>query len=150
MSSIVKWRRRLRPSICNCRRYYFGGNCTFILLNLKTLAFSLLIWLANELLIKNMTNHFFIHNYLNDVLAMGILLPFSNLLLSLYTNKDVRLKKIFPITLFTIVVGLYWEYISPLYTNNTCDLFDIMAYLLGAYLYYYFVIFHLNRVSRLN
>lgn len=84
--------------------------------------------------LKHITDNVIVHSYFNDFLAMLVLLPFSNLLLQM-KNKGVYSAK--GICFFTLLASIEWEYIAPMYVKNSVsDPKDIIAYFLGAIIYY--------------
>lgn len=105
------------------------GGRPFVALNAKILFGSLTLYFVNQFLLKSLSDNLIIQSYLNDFLAMGVLLPYANLLLSLYPGKDMRLLRPLPILLFTLCVAIFWEYATPLYLSRSVgDLWDIAAY----------------------
>lgn len=105
------------------------GGRPFVALNVWLLFASLTLYFVNQFLLKSLSDNLIIQSYLNDFLAMGVLLPYANLLLSLYPGKDMRLLRPLPILLFTLCVAIFWEYATPLYLSRSVgDLWDIAAY----------------------
>ena len=81
------------------------------------------------------------NGYFNDILAGIILIAFTNLMFEL---KNISIKKIVHIEMYLLAVGIFWEYITPLYkTSSISDPFDILAYMFGGIVYW--IIFKLNK-----
>jgi hypothetical protein len=108
--------------------------------NLLLIVLCLGVFLTNQLFWKSSSDSWVLHNYLNDAIAMILLLSFSNFYISLCNNRFER-----PIALIVtpcrvsalvIVAGVYWEYIAPLYTSLVSDVADVAAYAIGGALYY--------------
>jgi hypothetical protein len=95
-----------------------------------------LFYLMNQQCFKRVSNNFIIHGYLNDFLAMPLLLSYSNILMfagKRYFLLLTTLKSVIP---FSILVGLFWEYVTPLYrSSKVCDPYDLIAYVLGSLVY---------------
>lgn len=109
------------------RNYISSYNIIFLLV-------VFVIYIVNQNIIKGLTDNVIVHSYLNDLLAMNLLLPFSNILLWSKGKGIYSLKNIY---IFTLLVGIEWEYVTPLYKGDSIsDLKDIVAYFLGATLYY--------------
>ena len=116
----------------NCSHRVRGGH-PFIGLNLWLLFGSLTLYLVNQFLLKSLSDNLIIQSYLNDFLAMGVLLPYANLMLALYPGKDIRLLSSLSILLFTLCVALFWEYATPMYlARSVGDYWDIVAYGAGG------------------
>lgn len=65
----------------------------------------------------------------------GVLLNLGIRCIKFFANYSFKL---FHILVFTFFCGIFWEYIVPLYREDTVsDLFDIMAYLLGTLIFWY-------------
>lgn len=119
------------------RGHRAGRHRSFFLLNLFMFCGSILLYGLNEWVLKPRTGHAFFLGHFNDVLAMGLLLPYSNVLLGLYTGRDLRLLRLWPLLLFTLAVGVFWEVVTPLYyATSVGDPWDVLAYFVGGFLYY--------------
>ncbi|MDD4564227.1 MAG: hypothetical protein PHE79_01880 [Eubacteriales bacterium] len=104
--------------------------------NLITLLGSMLFYVINSNIEINsrvdLINIFF-KNYFNDMLASIVLLSYSNFLL-LLINKELR--KLRYIYLIILICGVIWEIITPIFRRNSiCDLYDFLAYFVGATIY---------------
>lgn len=114
-----------------------GRRRAFFLLNLCVFSATVLLYLLNEFGLKAWTEHAFVQGHMNDLLAMGLLLPYSNVLLGLYTGRDLRLVRFGPIVSFALLVGLFWEYVTPFYYEKSVgDPWDVVFYVAGSLVYY--------------
>ena len=103
--------------------------------NAIILLFSVSLYLLNQSVIKNVfTSVLFFHCYFNDLLAPVVVLSFSNLLLVIKRQRTITSFK--QITGLCMFCAVCWEwlaiYIKP---DSTFDLWDIVAYFIGASLY---------------
>lgn len=114
------------------------GHCdSFIILNAVVLVSCFLVYLANQYCFKRLSDHFIIHGYLNDFLAMPLLLSYSNILIFVGKRHRILLTTLKSVIPFTILVGLFWEYVTPLYrSSKCCDPYDLIAYILGSLMYW--------------
>lgn len=130
------------------RRNHSGGRRAFFVLNLQIFLLAVLLYLLNEHVIKHMTQNLFFQGHFNDLLAMGLLLPYSNVLLSLYPHRDLRLLRPVPLFVFVLLIGLFWEYATPLYLSRSIsDPLDVLAYVVGGVLYYGLITFKYKQIS---
>ncbi|AOM84002.1 hypothetical protein [Salisediminibacterium beveridgei] len=95
-----------------------------------------LFYLINQTVIKAWTDHWFIHWYVNDLLA-GIWLPALTMALAAsFRVHQILMLSGAKILLVVLVAGLFWELIAPLYvTGSVRDPFDILAYVSGGLIY---------------
>ena len=104
--------------------------------NIIIAAIAVLLYLLNQCYIKPTTGHIFFHGYFNNVLAPLLLLSYVNILLALYDYKGIRLTNFYLVSLFMLVVGIYWQYVAPLYKSSiVSDPLDILANLFGGMIY---------------
>lgn len=76
-------------------------------------------------------------NHFNDFLGGISIIAYVNLVLSLKKNKPYRMESFGLVAVAIILIGLFWEVISPLYLpNSTGDPLDIIAYFAGGCAYY--------------
>jgi hypothetical protein len=96
------------------------------------------IYLLNQLVIKRLLYDFeFFYGYLNDFLAPFVLLSYSSLLLGIVNKK---LKKLWQIYMIMIPAAIVWEIVMPMLVRTSVgDIFDVVCYFFGAYLYWLFV-----------
>lgn len=92
---------------------------------------------ANLLSSKNICIEYFLNCYLNDILGTIVfLLCFSEILYAI--KKDITLRLIH-IELIVLFCGVFWEYITPIYRQDTIsDMWDIIAYLFGGLCFWCF------------
>ncbi len=90
----------------------------------------------NELLFKSIDSslHWFFTGYYNDLLASIILLSYSNILLTHFLR--ILYLNFYGLSIFILLVGLYWEYITPFYKQSTPDPYDILMYYIGLVIYW--------------
>lgn len=75
--------------------------------------------------------------HLNDLLGGLAFMCYANILISL-VKPEVRFKTLKATIIFMTLCGIFWEYVAPLFiVASTSDPFDILAYVLGATLYWY-------------
>lgn len=105
-------------SIKNCTWYHSGYN-SFICL--------LIIYLINILYLSE--NFMFCRFYLNDLLAMPMLLIYTN---SLYKLFDKKMQKYIPIVLL-VICCIVWEILTPIIKiTSVGDYNDIIMYIIGT------------------
>lgn len=81
--------------------------------------------------------HFFLTCYFNDVVGAIGFVAYCNVLLNIF-NKSI--KKALHIELLMLLCGLFWEYITPLFRNDTTsDILDIVAYMCGGIIYWFVI-----------
>lgn len=117
----------------------------FIIFNFKVLLITMVLYLLNQFFLKRITMNWVVHGYVNDFLAMGVFLPYSNILLSFAPSNRYLLNTFLKIVSFTLIIGVFWEYITPLYKNSVTDLLDICSYLVGG-LVYFFLLWRYQRI----
>ncbi|TCP54452.1 hypothetical protein EV586_10470 [Tumebacillus sp. BK434] len=101
--------------------------------NLILLVAGIVLFLLNESLLKPATDNAFIHGHLNDVLIIWVFIPFLNVLLSLYPKRNLRFETLISCFILTLLVGITWEYLIPLFTSNgTSDPVDMLMYIIGG------------------
>jgi len=95
------------------------------------------IYIFNNLIIKNITTIVFFHCYFNDLLASIVFLSFLDFILYFipYRTPIITFWQTMIIILFA---GLFWEYISPFYrVNSVSDPYDLIMYFIGALIYWF-------------
>lgn len=90
----------------------------------------------NVLFLKTHTSVIFFRFYLNDVLAGALLVAYTNALIGVTPLKPHTLKHLWQMLALTFCAGLFWEFVTPLFRQSTSDPFDLIAYLIGAGIYY--------------
>lgn len=103
-------------------------------INIRLIISSILFYGMNQCLKPIYTECVFMNGYFNDVLAGLLLISFTNLMFDKINKSFYSLLKIEG---YLCLVGLFWEYITPLYNqNSTSDPFDILAYMIGGLVYF--------------
>lgn len=124
-----------------------SSNYNVILLNIIVGLTSLLLYLLNKYYLRIVLYYPFFRFYFNDVLAGIVILAYSNIVISLSKVK-FNLVSFKNIVIFNLLIGLFWEYVTPLYySKSTGDPLDVVAYVLGG-IVYYFIIKIFNRFKR--
>ncbi|WP_210469302.1 hypothetical protein [Sporosarcina sp. 6E9] len=110
-------------------------------------AFSL--YTLNKFYLRDLLNWSFGKYYLNDVLAGLLIVGIVNIL-SIYGNqRRLLLIKLPRILVFTLLCGMFWEYVTPVYLHySVSDPFDVAAYMFGGLCYW--IIIRMNPVNRPN
>ncbi len=108
----------------------------FISLNYILIAIAILIYVANNQVLKIVFDNKIIHGQLNDVLGIIVFLSYANLLIIYFGKKSLRINSLKKIAISTIVVSLWWEYITPFYHKSTSDPYDLVAYGIGSLIYF--------------
>ena len=72
--------------------------------------------------------------HLNDFLCGGVFISYINLLFR-FGNRKPCYSLIFIIPI-TLVAGIFWEYVAPLFLHSmVSDFWDVAAYLFGSLIY---------------
>ncbi|UCZ52173.1 hypothetical protein LGQ02_15155 [Bacillus shivajii] len=88
-------------------------------------------------MLKMVYDHFFFHWYFNDIFAGMMILALSNLFILIGKQFRLYMFTFKVMMLVTFMVGLFWEYITPLYLRSSVtDPIDIIAYMFGGGLYW--------------
>ena len=115
--------------MANSWRNNISSNYTLFMLNLSLLFLCTLIYLINDIIPMQVG---FRSNYLNDLLAMPLLLSYSNCLCIL--NK--KYLKILHIIILFFVCSILWEFITPMIlAKSVKDYLDILQYAIGTIIY---------------
>lgn len=106
-------------------------------LNFKIIIFTLALYTYNQITKKHIDIEpikWFMNCYFNDLIGGITFTAYVNYIAILY-NKC--LKKLWHIELLLLCCGIFWEYATPLIRPNvTCDNWDIVAYMIGGFLYW--------------
>lgn len=105
------------------------------LFDVCTILCVLLIYLINNKYLKIHT-YGIIHdvccNYLNDIICPIMLLAYCNIILP----DGKKINRLGMMIVFLFLVGIFWEFVSPLYKSNAvADWWDIVCYLIGGMIY---------------
>ena len=123
-------------------RDYRIGNRTWIhpavfSLDIAIACVCVVVYAVNRFWLKSVTDSRFVHNYLNDLLAMGVLLPYCNSLIRICNRPDLLLMTWQRVLPFAILGGIFWEYVTPMYlSRSVSDPIDLICYSAGAMGYY--------------
>ena len=105
--------------------------------DITTLLIAGSLYLINNLFIKKLTSgniQYFFICYFNDILAPLVILPYCNILFEYVNIKLIDFKYII---IFILICGFVWEFLAPFIKENSfCDLFDFIAYITGAAIYW--------------
>ena len=94
--------------------------------------FSIILYILNKISLSKYS--LFMSGYFNDILAGILLIAFTNLMFG-FINKSIY--KFVHIEIYLFAVGIFWEYITPLYkTSSISDPIDILAYMVGGFIYW--------------
>ena len=122
------------------RRDYFSGNHSINILNLSLIGVSALFYVINNYFLKEVFTHFFFHWYLNDIFGGLMIVAIANTLILLGKQHKLYMDSLKKILFFTFIVGVYWEYVAPLYlASSVTDPWDIVAYMSGGLIYWIIV-----------
>lgn len=106
-------------------------------MDIKVAVISIALYVLNNLYLKKITLGFlqmFFISYFNDVLAGIFFISVSNIILSFLKKRICELKRI---VIILLCAGIIWEFFPILiHQNATCDMFDIIAYMLGGLIYW--------------
>ena len=79
---------------------------------------------------------YFMRCYFNDIFGCSVFLLYIGIILSFM--KKAFVIRLYHVELFTLICGILWEYITPLYrADTTSDIYDIGAYMFGGLIYWY-------------
>lgn len=92
--------------------------------------------------------------HFNDYLAGIVFLAYLNIILSVSQYDYIRILKWSQIIFIGIIIGIFWEYITPIYkTDSTSDIIDVICYIFGAVSYkvfYNLTMLNYKKESNLN
>lgn len=97
------------------------------------------IYIINKLKFINVGNEYikyFLNGYLNDIVGAIVFLLYLSIVLS-YLKKTFVFK-LCHVQSIILICGILWEYVTPIYRNDTVsDPIDILAYLFGGILFWF-------------
>lgn len=108
-------------------------------INLNIFIICLVIYFVNRL--TNDTYYipylsYVLRYHFNDYLAGIVFLAYLNIILGISKYKQIRVLKWIPVIFTGIIIGTFWEYITPIYkSDSTSDVIDVICYILGAISY---------------
>lgn len=75
--------------------------------------------------------------YFNDTIGGITFIAYCNIVFGFYNRKLIKLWQIELLLFFS---GLFWEYVTPIFRTNTIsDIWDVLAYMIGGFLYWLLV-----------
>jgi len=111
-------------------REIFNRHSNVVKGNVVIIIICILMYICNELYLKNSFSSIWIHGYFNDCLAGIILLAYVQIVLLPFFTKKISFTQTIVLVFFS---GLYWEFIAPLYRMEAVtDHRDLIAYELGG------------------
>ncbi|MBU9711383.1 hypothetical protein [Evansella tamaricis] len=117
--------------------YYRGSHHSIILINFVSILISTGAYLLNNTLLKETFDHNFFYGYFNDIFGGIMIVALANLFICVGKQNNYYLGNLKRILLFTFGVGLFWEYVTPVYNSSSVsDPWDIVAYMTGGGLYW--------------
>ena len=85
--------------------------------------------------IENDMLRFFMCCYFNDIFGSIAFVSIINMLCIIEGYHEIN--KFVYIEIIMFSAGLFWEYVTPLFREDTTsDILDLLAYLLGGFLYW--------------
>lgn len=98
---------------------------------------SVFLYLLNRLILKDITEgliHWFLVCYWNDITGAIAVSAYVDSIIFHYSRKEIR---IWGLIVILLACGIFWEFITPLFRQNSvCDFWDIVAYESGGIAYY--------------
>ena len=107
----------------------------FIWLNVAVLIGALSIYAVSRFFIVPHIRPGIWRSHGHDFLALPVLLSASNLYILALRGSVYLIVRPLPAILLALVMGAFWEYVTPLYRHSTSDPLDLIAYVLGAVFY---------------
>ena len=98
--------------------------------------FCFIMYGLNEYIFKSLDVqlHWFFIGYYNDVLASIILLSYSSLLIVIFAKRQIE--HFVLCSILIVLIGVFWEYVTPWYKKSTSDPLDLVAYYIGFLIYW--------------
>ena len=105
--------------------------------NIFIIVITIVLYISNQF-IKNKLQtdilQWFMTCYFNDIIGSITFVAYCNVMLGFCRRKIIML---WHIELLMLFCGVFWEYITPIFRKNTTsDVFDILAYMLGGFIYW--------------
>lgn len=86
--------------------------------------------------VENEYIKYFVNCYLNDIIGTIVFMLYLSLVLSYLNLKFVF--KLIHVESIILLCGILWEYVTPIYRDNTVsDPVDLLAYLFGGLLFWF-------------
>lgn len=105
--------------------------------NLIIIGITVVMYAANQFIktkIPVEAIRWFMSCYFNDTIGGMTFMAYCNIVFSFYNRK---MTKLWQILLLLLCAGLFWEYVTPIFRKNTVsDIWDVVAYMIGGFLYW--------------
>jgi len=113
------------------------SNRYLVIINVIITLLGVGLYAINQMYLKDHLEVKFFHCYFNDILAGLLIIAYINLLFILVEKSQYCLKRLWSILAVNVVIGFFWEFITPFYRHNSItDNYDLFAYIFGGSLYY--------------
>ncbi|TVX93181.1 hypothetical protein [Paenibacillus agilis] len=109
---------------------------------------AILLYILNNKIMKPSLDSYFLYSHFNDVMGGLLIVAFANLASAIGGQARMSLYSIWRIIGFTFVVGLFWEYVTPLYHRGVSDPWDVIAYMSGGALYWVLARISFTRITK--
>lgn len=110
-------------------------------INIILIVITLFLYFLNNIFFKKLTSgwlNIFMVGYFNDLICPFFFLSYCNILL-ISCGKEIR--KLIFLLLFSLCAGIVWEFIAPIFKENSVtDIFDLLCYLIGTFFYWLILI----------
>lgn len=91
---------------------------------------------------------YFLRCHFNDLLGGISFAAYVNFILSFSNWTTFRFVKLVHLIIQGVCCGIVWEWITPLFINtSTGDFWDVVAYVVGMIIYWFFVVLPQTAVS---
>lgn len=118
-------------------RHLFGSCIAFIRLNVSIFIIAVSIYVLSRLTSFPSTLPPFLGGHFHDLLATPVLLSAANLWIIACRRSDLVIVHLWSIFTLSVIAGVFWEFVTPLYRKSTTDILDLLAYVIGAFLYFF-------------
>lgn len=109
--------------------------------NLTIIAITLILYSFNQItksFIYIKAIKWFMVCYFNDIVGGITFISYCNVICGVFVNRQII--KLLQIEMLMFFCGLFWEYITPIFRKNTTsDIWDILAYMIGGFIYWIIV-----------
>ncbi|MCR8842711.1 hypothetical protein NQ117_03375 [Paenibacillus sp. SC116] len=130
-----------------CYSRYFNH---VIRINFVIGTIAILLYILNNKVMKPSLDSYFLNSHFNDVIGGLLIVAFANLVSAVGGQARLSLYSVWRIISFTFVVGLFWEYVTPLYHRGVSDPWDVIAYMGGGLLYWVLARISFNSITKRN
>lgn len=107
-----------------------------VFLNATIMAGACGLYAVNRFWLKSVSSSWFVHGYVNDILAGALLLAYANLLIGMTPLFTCTIASPSRIAVLIGLAAMYWEMIAPRLRLGVADPLDFAAYAFGASIYY--------------